>query len=249
MKIAACVLPDITDVLQALHEVIVFIEAASKEGCELIVFPEAAIGSIDLCGYYKDDVELGVKHNGKVLREIQNTAKRCHIAVGIGFLESYIGTLYDSYMLINKQGDPFLHYRRISPGWKASEYDNKIYCCGTEVMFADTEWGKVSVLLCGDLFDAGVREKLIGKDLRFIVHPMARSFTYSEDVQDKWDKEEFPWYMTEYNKLQVPVLVVNCVESPLGKEYYYCGGAWWIQEQRVHKTKRLGEPGLLLIDV
>lgn len=248
MKVAACVLNNTKNIIRALQDILVFTEAASKLGCDLIVFPEACIGNIDLSGYFNNDVTYGISYYGKVVQKIEAVAKQCKIAVGIGFIENYVGRLYDSYMIIDKYGETILHYRRISEGWKPDKHDKMLYCSGTDVVIADTEWGKISVLLCGDLFQEDIRKRLIGEPLRLLLHPMARAFPFSIDIQDKWDNEEFPWYLAEYKKFTFPILVVNCVEKPIANQHFYCGGAWWVENQQVCNSKGLRKPGLLIVE-
>ena len=82
--------------------------------------------------------------------------------IGLELLERDGGCLYDTAVLLDHAGEIALHYRRIQPQWHGRHADPAVYRQGSELPVAQTPFGVLVFLLCGDLFDdeitARVRE-------------------------------------------------------------------------------------------
>jgi len=60
---------------------------------------------------------------------------------------------YYSVVLINKKGKIVCHYRKIN--------EHKPYSKGNDIKIVETEFGKISILICGDLFDNSLNNFII----------------------------------------------------------------------------------------
>lgn len=248
-RIAAAVIPIINDNTQAIGVIERYVEQAHNRNCKLIIFPEAIIGGIDLCGAFSEDKTLAMEAHGSSMELISNLAVKHGIWIGIGFLELHEDVLYDAYLVLNDQGKTALHYRRMSRTWLATNNISTHYACGDRLPVADTPWGRIGVLLCGDLFNEDIRNSLCCQRPDFVLHPMARAFPLSDAMQAIWDKSEFPEYLAEYCKLHADILVCNALGSVPDDDNVYCGGAWLIQGNRVIDSLPLLQEGLLVVDL
>ncbi|MCS7017420.1 MAG: hypothetical protein NZM42_15055, partial [Gemmatales bacterium] len=86
------------------------------------------------------------------------------------------------------------------------------FATGKEVKAVDTEFGTVSVLLCGDLFDDDVKAR-ISRDTDILILPLARSFDGKSPDLERWQNEERQAYVDEVKKVGVTGLIVNSLED------------------------------------
>lgn len=248
-KIAAAAIPIINDVNQAIGALEPHIETAHKSGCQLIIFPEAIISGIDLSGNFSHDKTLALELDSPTIDMIRKLAAKHAIWIGFGFLELCNDVLYDSYLLLSDLGLTALHYRRMSTSWLARNQVSAHYACGNQLPVVDTPFGRMGVLLCGDLFDASILSHLASQNPDIVLHPMARAFSLSEDMQLLWDESEFPEYLAEYEKLSASILVCNALGSVPDDNHVYCGGAWFIQDDQVSGSLLLLQEGLLEAEI
>jgi predicted amidohydrolase len=169
---------------------------------DLVCLPECAF-----TGYLyetQDFEKFAETIPGETTTIISRIAKehKCHICFGM--LEKAQQGVYSSAALIDKFGQIVHVHRKIS--------EQPPFATGNEVMVADTEFGKVSVLLCGDLFDDEIKAK-ISKDIEFLILPLARSFDGKSPDIERWQQEERQAYVDEVKKVGVTALVVNSLEN------------------------------------
>ncbi|MDL1926848.1 carbon-nitrogen hydrolase family protein [Anaerolineae bacterium AMX1] len=123
---------------------------------------------------------------------------QCYICFGM--LEKAPEGVYSSAVLIAKTGEIVSIHRKI--------YEQPPFVNGGEVKTVETELGRLSTLLCGDLFEDEVRAKL-DKRLDALILPLARSFDgRSPDLK----------------KTGATGLIVNLLENPSEPEASF-GGA------------------------
>ena len=225
------------------------IDSAAREKCDLVVFPEAILGGIDIEGDYTSDSSRCLELDSAHIETLRNSARKHSMGVGFGFLEKEGNLIYDSFLLLGPDGENALHYRRISPGWLTSNADPNFYRCGENPGIAQTPWGKIAVLICGDLFVDGLVDSIAAQKPDFALHIIARAYTFDPDIQQNWDKLEFPWYQAEYAKIGSPVAAVNLVDDKIEDGYIYCGGAWFLRDGKPVASKELMTPGLLFVDL
>ncbi len=249
LRIAAAVFPPVTHSNDAIQRMLEQVEKAKSQNCDLIMFPEAVLGGLDTLGDYQSDLEISYQEDSPELRRIRDFTKRESIGIGFGFLENADGFIYDAYLIYDHTGELCLHYRRISDTWMPSEVSRDHYACGEELLISDTAYGRLGVLLCGDLFDEELVQQLCSQKPNLCLHPMARAFPLTDDIQQSWDEQEFPFYLEEYCKLKTDVLVCNMLDFTPDVGAIYCGGAWFIRNGQVHSSLPLMQQGLLIVDI
>lgn len=225
------------------------IDQAAEENCDLIVFPEAALGGIDIEGDYNSDISKCLELDSPHVETLRNSARKHSIGVGFGFLEKEGKQIFDSFLILAPDGRTSLHYRRISPGWLTSNADSNIYRCGENPGITQTPWGKIAVLICGDFFMDDLVDKIAAQKPDLVLHILARAYPFHTDIQKNWDELEFPWYLAEYAKLDAPVAVVNFLDHKMEDGHVYCGGAWLVKDGKPLATKELMTPGLLFVNL
>lgn len=142
-------------------------------------------------------------------------AKENHCYICFGMLEKAPEGVYSSAVLIDKSGKIILVHRKI--------YEQPPFVNGSKVKAIDSEFGRLSILLCGDLFEDEVKAKL-DKQLSFLILPLARSFNGKSPDLERWLKEERQAYADEVKKVGVTGLIVNLLENPSVPEASF-GGA------------------------
>ncbi|HQQ68056.1 MAG TPA: carbon-nitrogen hydrolase family protein [Candidatus Cloacimonadota bacterium] len=248
-RIAAAAFPLITKFNSAIDRMLEQVRLAKSKNCDLIIFPEAILSGLDSFGDYPSDLEISFPENAPELRRIRDFAKRVSIGIGFGYLENAEGLIYDAYLIYDHTGEPCLHYRRITDTWMPSEGPRDHYACGEGPQVFQTPYGRLGVLLCGDLFDEALIQQMCRQELTLCLHPMARAFPLTDDIQLIWDEQEFPFYLEEYRKLQTDVLVCNMLDITPDDGAIYCGGAWFIRNGQVRSSLPLKQQGLLIIDI
>jgi predicted amidohydrolase len=155
------------DLTASLEKVILYIaEAAAKES-QLIVF-----GETWLCGYpaWLDHCpEIGIWNNevtkevfmqlhknsvaldGEEMAAICAAAKEYKVIVCIGFNEKISngigsGTIYNSFVLINEEGEIVNHHRKLVPTFTEKLLYGQGDAAGLKTV--DTKWGKIGGLIC-----------------------------------------------------------------------------------------------------
>lgn len=248
MKIAACAFPIIVDLELATQTMFSYIDQAAEAKCDMIVFPEAALGGLDISGVISIDSLMGLKIDALSISCIKERAAHNGIAIGLGFLELSEDQIWDSYLIFDQRGETALHYRRYTDGWLPRVGAPDYYGCGKVSGVTQSGFGKLGVLLCGDLFHEDLVRLMADQSVDLCLHPMARAFPYSINTQRHWDSEEFPFYLEQYAKLKTNVIVCNSVDIERQDLTPYCGGAWFIGKGRVISSLPLMQEGLLIYD-
>jgi predicted amidohydrolase len=249
IRIAAAAFPIIDDIHQAVTCMLHTVRAAKEDDCDLIVFPEAVLGGMEISGHYATDCLLTLPLDHPELRRIRDCAHQESIGIGFGFLEAVDELIYDAYLIYDHAGKQCLHYRRVSNTWRPSEAPSAHYARGERIQITDTPYGKICILICGDLFEEDVVQCLSGNKPDLFLHPMARAFELSKDMQQRWDDDEFPFYLEEYRKLKANVLVCNALDTTPQGDYAYCGGVWFVKDDQLHSSLPLMQEGLLIVDI
>lgn len=171
---------------------------------DLICLPECAF-----TGYLYDEqdfVKFAEPIPGETTAVISKLARENQRYICFGMLERAKEGFYSSAVLVDKFGQIMLVHRKIS--------ELPPFSTGNNVQVIDTEFGRLSVLLCGDLFDDNVKTKL-GNQAEILIVPLARSFDgdgKSPDLE-RWIREERQAYADEVMKIGVTALIVNSLED------------------------------------
>jgi predicted amidohydrolase len=180
---------------------------------DLVCLPECAFTGYL---YESEDFEKFAEPiPGKTTATVSELAKEYECYICFGMLEKAQEGIYSSAVLIDKAGRLVHVHRKIS--------EQPPFATGNEVKAVNTEFGKVCVLLCGDLFDDEVKAR-VNRDTDVLILPLARSFDGKSPDLDRWLKEERQAYADEIKKVGITGLIVNSLEDSALPEASF-GGA------------------------
>jgi predicted amidohydrolase len=163
----------------------------------------------------------------------------------VGMLERSEGRLYDSALFINECGDILLKYRRINPQWHSPQAPDQ-YAEGADLTTAPSRLGTIALVICGDMFDAAVVEKIEAADPDYLLVPMSRS--YSRYTPQWWNNEEKGFYTRQVGHIGIPALLVNSFET--GARWPAFGGAMIVaSDGQILEETPTGEPSMLVTEL
>ena len=179
---------------------------------DLVCLPECT-----LTGYLyeKEDLSRFAEPiSGKTISQLSNLAIKYGVYLCCGFLESTPTDVFNTAVLLDTAGRLIHLHRKIN--------EQPPFANGHTVKSAFTAMGKIALLVCGDLFDTGIVEK-IETPIDLLIVPMARSFTTKSPDQDRWLTEERSIYLNAVRKTRCQTAIVNAWEP--GVEEGAFGGA------------------------
>lgn len=222
-------------------------EKAVHSGAELILFSEAAVTGLVNDDNPKHDLSLGEEIPGPVTTVLSQFCIKNQVWLGIGLFERSEDGLYDSAILIAPDGNIALKYRRIQPHWHGN-VNPAVYHQGSEISVAQTPFGSIAFLLCGDLFDDAIVYRLRALQVDWLLFPFARSFDdYSWD-QNRWDQYELPQYLLRVRMANTSTLMVNHL-SNIQNDCSF-GGAFFVsKEGKLLSSLPLGKEGILIVEM
>jgi predicted amidohydrolase len=225
------------------------IDEAAAQGAELVVFPEAALTGLINDDKPEQDLPLGQAIPGEITRQLAVQCQENAVWLAIGLLEREAECLYDSAVLIAPDGEIKLKYRRISKGWHGPQADAAVYGHGSDIPLFRTPFGSLAFLLCGDLFDDGIVERVRQLHPDWLLFPFARAMTDDTITQPRWDREEMPKYARRIHMAGVPTLMANYLAVPELEDGSF-GGAWFVNAAgEIQASLALGEAGWLMVDM
>jgi N-carbamoylputrescine amidase len=223
---------------------------AADRGAELVLFPEAAPTGLINNDDPAHDLPFGQPIPGPVTESLAKLCRQRRLWLGMGLLERVDGKLYDSAVLLGPEGRIELKYQRIHPGWYDPEVHPGVYCRGTELNKAETPLGSFAFLICGDLFDDELVQRMQDLAPDWLLFPFARAFDDGSHEQARWDEQERPEYVQRIKLVGVTTLMVNYLASqdlPDGGSF---GGAMVVSGGgTVLERFPLGQPGILVFDL
>ena len=152
-------------------------------------------------------------------------------------------------MNLDKMKNKSFVYRRISEGWFGLEADKEIYKCGSDTCIFATGIGKVSFLICGDLFDDELLNRIRENDSELLIVPFARCFPESvSDPKVEWDLNEKYFYADQVKKSGKKSVLVNYISGIEPGDYF--GGAMLVDSKgNILSEKTAFEKGILYVDI
>lgn len=223
---------------------------AAAAGADLVLFGEAAPTGLINNDDPAHDLALGEPIPGPVTDRLAACARRHSLYMATGLLELDGTSLYDSAVLLAPDGALLLRYRRLQPQWHGRDADREVYREGEDVVTADTVFGTVSVLLCGDLFNDEIVCRVRKLRPNYLLVPFARNFSDGSFDQERWDREEEAEYAKRAAAVGCTTLMVNMLYDPEQLDYPSFGGAWVVSGQgRVLARWPLGKQGILYVQV
>lgn len=172
--------PIVQNKIATLNKIKHFIIHASKEGANIVVFPETA-----LTGYvFPLDMtaELAEPIPGPATEEIAGITKQCNVYVIVGMVESdkeRPNIYYNSAAVVGPNG-VLGSYRKVHPAAWELRWCHK----GTSYPIFETRYGPIGVGICYDNYCFPEVARLYAlKGVRLLIHPTA--FPQFADVEAK----------------------------------------------------------------
>lgn len=184
-KIAAChIAPVWLDKTATMDKSVKWIEAASSNGAQLIVFPEAFLPAFPVWSACKAPIdnhhlfqtlcENSIYVDGPEIERLQKVCRDLKVIVCFGFNELSrvsVGCLWNSYVLIGDDGAILAHHRKLVPTF----YEKLSWANGdgSGITAVDTEIGKIGALICGENTNSLARTTLIteGENIHISMWP------------------------------------------------------------------------------
>ncbi|ACS34107.1 carbon-nitrogen hydrolase family protein [Thermococcus gammatolerans] len=137
---------------------------------DFVVFPEYC-----LTGFEEWDFS-GAGLYDEILGRVTQLAREAGVYVVFGLLEPYKNCVYNSALLIGRNGEVLLKHRKFQEPMK--------FCTGNTVRTARTEFGKAAIIICGDLYNKRIAKWVRRKRPDFIFVPMEYSPDYGEPNEE-----------------------------------------------------------------
>jgi N-carbamoylputrescine amidase len=200
---------------------------------DLLLFSEAYLHGFDGLNWdYDHDVNSALNQDSDEINIIKNACKINTTAVGFGYFERVGKDIYCSYMVINNKGEIVNNYRRLSIGWKEYTKTNSNYKEGVDLIPFEIEDLRVVTVLCGDLWDDSIKNKLLN-----LIKANRTNIIFWPNHLD-YKQEAFDSAMMEYadrtKEIDVAVLLIN----DHSKTSY--GGAVVFQQGKIIKQMKSG---------
>ena len=195
-------------------------DEALKKNPDFIVFPEYC-----LTGFEEWDFS-GAGLYEEIVERVSEVARENGVYVVFGLLEPYKNCVYNSALLIRQNGEVLLRHRKFQEPVK--------FCTGNTVRTAKTEFGKVAIIICGDLYNKRILKWVRRKRPDYLFVPMEYSPEYGEP-----NKEDVKVMAERVRLLEVRAFIVNS---------YPPGGTWIFEGDRMLVTSSKGE-NILVVEV
>lgn len=111
--------------------------------------------------------------------------------------------MYNSAVMLDDRGRILLVHRKIA--------EQPPFLTGNRVESVETKLGKLSILICGDLF-CNRAVAMLSRDLRLLLVPMARCFDGRSPDKKRWEQEERPEYLKAVGRAKALTAIVNLLE-------------------------------------
>ncbi|OAL52144.1 carbon-nitrogen hydrolase [Pyrenochaeta sp. DS3sAY3a] len=175
LRVAAChASPIFLNARKTTEKAIGFIQEAASRKANLVVFPETYISAFPIWSsvrpptenhaLFQRMVQESVYADGEELAGIRDAARSTETVVSIGFSERSRhsnGCLYNSNLTIGTNGEILVHHRKLVPTffekltWSPGD--------GHGLRVADTRFGRIGTLICGENTNALARYSFIAQ--------------------------------------------------------------------------------------
>ncbi|KAJ5338504.1 hypothetical protein N7452_005232 [Penicillium brevicompactum] len=174
-RVAAChVAPRFLSAQKTTEKAISVVNQASRNGANIIVFPESYISAFPLWSalrpptenhdLFRRIVHESVYADGPEIKALRDAARETKTVISMGISEkahASTACLYNSNLLINIDGEVVIHHRKLMPTffekltWSPGD--------GHGLKVADTPYGRVGGLICGENTNPLARYALIAQ--------------------------------------------------------------------------------------
>ncbi len=170
-----------------LERAIKMIEQASQLHCDIVLLPE----TLDFAWTHTCIYNEAETIPGKYSNVLCASARENNIFVCAGLTEKLNGKIFNSAILINRNGDIILKYHKIN----LLEVEQPFYAIGQTLNVVDTEFGKIGVNICADNYKNGlpIGHTLARMGAQIILSPSSWTVDYSvnetnDPYNEKWIK-------------------------------------------------------------
>lgn len=206
---------------------------------DLFVFGEAFLQGFDALSFeYKNDIKIALPENSIEIAKVKNLAKENASAIAFGFYENASGTIFASYLVVDKSGKTICKYRRVSTGWR---HQNACADYREGENFQSFQLGdkRFGILVCGDFWEDKLLPQIVELDAEVDAFLWAVHCDYTTE---RWEKTEHAEYKKHTAILAKPVFFCN---NYTANELSAKGGAYVWQQGREIKALDVGKPGVL----
>ncbi len=133
---------------------------------DLVLFPEYC-----LTGFRTWDFS-GAKLYDEIVRRVGTLVRERGIYVAFGLLEPDGECVYNSAVLMGRDGRVTLKHRKFQEPMR--------FCTGEELGAVDTEFGRVSLVICGDLYNDRILKGLLRVRPDYVLVPMEYTPEYGQ---------------------------------------------------------------------
>jgi len=137
---------------------------------DFLLFPEYC-----LTGFEEWDFS-GTKLYDEIVGRVAQLAREAGVYIVFGLLEPYKNCVYNTALLIGRDGEVLLKHRKFQEPMK--------FCTGNTVRTARTEFGKAAIIICGDLYNKHIVKWVRRKRPDFLFVPMEYSPDYGEPNEE-----------------------------------------------------------------
>lgn len=207
----------------------------SSTNSDLLCFGEAFLQGFDAFNWsYENDKNIAVSQNSTIMKKLEKMSKDYKIDLAFGYLEIDDDELYSSYAII-VDGKITYNYRRITIGWKDFSKTDYHYKEGKDVLKFDYKGHRITIALCGDLWECPERFK--NDDL--LIWPIYVNYTI-----DEWEKEEI-----EYAKQALIACNNTLMINSLSENPDCHGGCFYFKSGKIIKKLDFNIEGILSINL
>jgi len=132
-----------------------YIRLAKKKGADIICFPESSVHKTDFLSF-----------NHKLIQEIREECKKNSIWCIVDDDMIIKGKVYNTAILINREGKIKGEYRKISIMGDSPEVQ-----AGKTIKVFDTDFAKIGIAICWDLNSSNIFKKMKNKGAEIIFCP------------------------------------------------------------------------------
>ncbi|MFD1144593.1 Nit6803 family nitrilase [Larkinella insperata] len=166
---AAQLKPVLNDSLATTEKICDMIRASAFQGANIIVFPETCVPNYPYFSFVEPPVLQGPAHldlyneavvvPGPITALVASTAKECGIVVVLGVNERDHGTLYNTQLVFDTDGQLVLKRRKITPTY----HERMIWGQGdgSGLKAVDTTLARIGVLACWEHYNPLARYALM----------------------------------------------------------------------------------------
>ncbi|KAJ5113587.1 hypothetical protein N7456_002121 [Penicillium angulare] len=174
-RVAACHLsPHFLSARKTVDKATSFIQTAARNSANLIVFPETYISAFPIWSalrpptenhdLFQRMVQESIYADGEEVQALRDSARETNSVISIGISEkahSSHACLYNSNLIIGHTGDILVHHRKLMPTffekltWSPGD--------GYGLRVADTPYGRIGGLICGENTNPLARYSLIAQ--------------------------------------------------------------------------------------